>query len=133
VPNAPESQRWPGERLGLPQSGPRSVARLGRRLAAIAVDWGTAVLVSVAFFSYDPLATLAVFAVVQVVFLLTANGSPGHLLLGMRVVPAAGGYLGWWRPIARTALLCLVIPAVIWDRDQRGLHDLLVGTVLVRR
>jgi hypothetical protein len=49
------------------------------------------------------------------------------------VVPLTGGYLGLWRPFARTALLCVVIPAVIWDRDQRGLHDRLIGTVLVRR
>jgi len=26
-----------------------------------------------------------------------------------------------------------VIPALIWDLDQRGMHDRLVGTVLVRR
>jgi hypothetical protein len=100
---------------------------------ALAIDWGTAILVSVAFFSYDPWATLAVFAVAQMVFLLTLNGSVGHLILGMRVVPVAGGYLGWWRPIARTLLLCIVIPAVIWDKDQRGMHDRLIGTVLVRR
>jgi hypothetical protein len=43
------------------------------------------------------------------------------------------GYLGVWRPLARTVLLCLVVPAVIWDRDQRGMHDRLIGTVLVRR
>jgi uncharacterized RDD family membrane protein YckC len=32
----------------------------------------------------------------------------------------------------RTALLIVVIPAVIWDADQRGLHDKVAGTVLVR-
>jgi uncharacterized RDD family membrane protein YckC len=26
----------------------------------------------------------------------------------------------------------LVIPAVIWDRDGRGMHDRLLGTVVVR-
>lgn len=109
------------------------MARFGRRLAAIAIDWGTAIVISVAFFHYDPWATLAVFAVAQVVLLLTANGSIGHLILGMRVVPITGGYLGLWRPFARTALLCLFIPAVIWDRDQRGMHDRISGTVLVRR
>ncbi|CAN5160638.1 RDD family protein [soil metagenome] len=129
---APPSD-WPGKRLGLPEQGARSLARPGRRILALAIDWATAVLISIAFFSYDGWATLAVFAVAQVVFLLTVNGSVGHLLLGMRVVPVAGGYLGWWRPFARTALLCLVIPAVIWDRDQRGMHDRLIGTVLVRR
>ena len=124
---------WPGKRLGLPESGSRSVARPGRRLVALFLDWALAVLISVAFFAYDPFATLAIFAVAQVVFLLTASGSVGHLALGMRVVPVAGGYLGAWRPFVRTLLLCLLIPAVIWDRDQRGMHDRLAGTVLVRR
>lgn len=132
-PAAPATQDWPGKRLGLPASGPRSIARLGRRLAAIAIDWGLAILISVAFFQYDALATLLVFAVEQVVFVLTINASVGHLVLGLRVVPVGGGYLGWWKPIARAILICLVIPAVIWDRDQRGLHDRLIGTVLVRR
>jgi hypothetical protein len=130
-PNSPTD--WPGKRLGLPDSGPRSVARFGRRLGALAIDWGTAVLISVAFFNYDSWATLAVFAVAQILFLLTVNGSVGHLILGMRVVPLTGGYLGVWRPFTRTILLCLVIPAVIWDKDQRGMHDRLSGTVLVRR
>jgi uncharacterized RDD family membrane protein YckC len=129
-PAAPE---WPGQRLGLPESGPRSIARLGRRVAAIAVDWAAAVLISIAFFSYDPIATLVIFAVVQVVFLSLVSGSPGHVLLGMRVVPAKGGRLGLWQPFVRTILLCVVIPALIWDRDQRGLHDRACDTILVRR
>ena len=130
---APTASGWPGKRLGLPESGPRSIGRIGRRLAALAIDWGTAVLLSIAFFRYDAGATLAIFAAAQVVFLLLINASIGHLILGLRLVRLAGGYVGVWRPIARTALLCLVIPAVIWDLDQRGMHDRLVGTMLVRR
>ena len=109
------------------------MARPGRRIIAITIDWAAAVVISIAFFQYDSWATLAVFAVAQIVLIMTAGGSAGHLLLGMRVVPVAGGYLGWWRPVTRTLLLCLVIPAVIWDADQRGMHDRLSGTVLVRR
>ena len=30
---------YPGHRLGLPQSGPKSLARMGRRIAALFVDW----------------------------------------------------------------------------------------------
>ena len=30
------------------------------------------------------------------------------------------------------ALLCLLIPAVIWDADQRGLHDRYAGTLVAR-
>ena len=65
-------------------------------------------------------------------FLPTIQGSPGHRLFGMRLVRLGGGWAGVWRPVVRTILLILVIPAVIWDPDQRGLHDKAAGTVLVR-
>ena len=32
----------------------------------------------------------------------------------------------------RTLLLCLVVPAAIWDGDGRGLHDKAAGTAVVR-
>ncbi|MGV8851839.1 MAG: RDD family protein [Rhodoglobus sp.] len=127
------SDQWPGKRIGLPADGPRSIGRLGRRLVAITIDWALAVVISIAFFNYDAFATMGVFVTAQFVLLLTANGSFGHLVTGLRVVPLAGGYLGVWRPVVRTLLLAIVIPAVIWDADQRGMHDRLAGTLLVRR
>ena len=75
-----------------PETGRRSVARLGRRAAALAIDWALATLLSLAFFSpgdwqTDPFATLGIFAVLQVVFQILFGGGLGHLMLGMRVVP----------------------------------------------
>lgn len=130
-------QRWPGERLGLPQAGPRSIARPARRIAALAIDWAIASAISLAFFSTGPwqtdgFVTLGLFAGIQLVFLLIANGGVGHLLLGMRVVPLDPGRLAPWRALLRTLLVCLFVPAVIWDADQRGLHDRASGTLLVR-
>lgn len=116
----------------MPEKGPGSMGRIGRRIGALAIDWTAAVIVSIAFFDYDPIATMAVFAVVQILFIPTAGGSPGHRLVGMRVVRLDGAWTGIWRPIVRTVLLVLVIPAVIWDADQRGLHDKVAGTVLIR-
>lgn len=129
---------WPGRRLGLPDEGPRSVARPGRRILAIIVDWAIASLIAWAFLPHsnggvDPGWTLGVFAVLQVLFQLVLAGSPWHLALGLRVVPIRPAPLGLWRPVVRTVLLCLVIPALISDQDQRGLHDRVAGTVLVRR
>lgn len=123
---------YPGERLGLPREGPRSIAKLGRRFGAIVIDWGCAVIISIAFFRYDPWATTIVFAIVQILFIPTIGGSPGHRVLGMRLVRLDGAWTGLWRPIVRTALLVLVIPAIIWDADNRGVHDKAAGTVLVR-
>ena len=127
------SSRWPGERLGLPATGPRSVARPGRRIAALAIDFALASLVSAAFFQYSGLASTLIFAVTQVLFITLVAGGIGHLLVGLRVVPISGGWIGWWRPLVRTALICAVIPPLVWDSDQRGLHDKIAGTVLVRR
>lgn len=122
---------FPGERLGYPREGAGSVARLGRRVAALFIDYGAAYLIS-GFFQWDPLAIFAIFVLIQVLFLPTIQASPGHRILGLRLQRLDGGWVGFWRPIVRSLLLILVIPAVIWDPDQRGLHDKAVGTVLVR-
>lgn len=129
-----EPSKWPGERLGLPETGQGSVARVGRRIGAIVIDWAIAMLVSswLVTGSAQALVTLGVFACAQTLFIPTLGGSLGHLVFGMRIVPIAGGWVGIWRPIIRTLLLCLVIPVVVWDSDQRGFHDKIPGTVLVR-
>jgi uncharacterized RDD family membrane protein YckC len=133
MPEAPASDDYPGRRLGLPRDGSGSLATLGRRVQAILIDWACAVIISIAFFDYAPLATTAIFAVVQILFIPTLGGSPGHRILRLRVERATGGWPGPWRPIVRTLLLVLVIPAVIWDADGRGMHDRAAGTILVRR
>lgn len=124
---------WPGRSLGLPSTGSRSIARFGRRLTAFAIDSALGALLSAAFFNYDRYASLAIFVVLQIIFLTLLSGSIGHLLLGMRVVPLKFEWIGWWRPAARTALLALLVPALFVDRNRRGLHDRLAGTVLVMR
>jgi uncharacterized RDD family membrane protein YckC len=125
------TQSYPGERLGRPREGAGSIARLGRRVGALFIDYGAAYLIS-GFFGWDPLAILAIFAAIQIVFIPTLQGSPGHRIFGLRLVRLDGAWAGLWRPVLRTALLVIVIPAVIWDPDQRGLHDKAAGTVLIR-
>jgi len=125
--------QWPGKRLGLPQDGTGSIARFFPRVLAILLDWGLSVLISWAFFQYDPIATLLIFVITQILFVVTTGASIGHRVLRLRVVMLGGGSLGLWRPIVRALLIGVVIPAVIWDRDERGMHDRLIGSVLVRR
>ncbi|MCR2811827.1 RDD family protein [Microbacterium sp. zg.Y1090] len=139
MPETPLDDTYPGERLGLPATGAGSLAPLGRRVGALFIDYTSAYIVAIAItlatvgdYSAPPLLILALFAGLQIVFIPTLGGSPGHRLLGMRVNLATGGWPGLWRPVLRTLLLVLVIPAAIWDADGRGLHDKAAGTVLVR-
>jgi uncharacterized RDD family membrane protein YckC len=132
VAGSPDST-WPGRRLGRPEQGRGSVARFGRRLAAIVVDWLAAALIARAFLPDDPWGTLIVFGVVQAVLVGTLGAGPGHMLLGLRLERLDGGWAGPVRGVVRSALLCLAVPALFWDRDQRGMHDRAAGTVLVRR
>lgn len=129
-----------GQRLGLPENGPGSVAGFGRRIGALFVDWFASELAAVALTrghsaygtSSFGWVVLAVFA--AEVFLLTwlAGASFGQRLLGLRVASLIDRPLGAFRALVRTALLCLVVPAVIWDRDGRGMHDRAVASVVVR-
>ena len=40
---------YPGRRLGMPEAGPGSVGRFGRRLVAILIDWTLCQLIAYAF------------------------------------------------------------------------------------
>ncbi|MEU3277057.1 RDD family protein [Streptomyces antibioticus] len=126
-----------GEQLGLPEHGPGSLARPGRRLGALAVDWGLCLLIAYSLITdgYTPSTsnwTLLVFLVTSLLTVGTVGFTPGKRLFGVRVVSADTGTVSPLRSALRSMLLCLAIPALIWDRDGRGLHDRLARTVEVR-
>jgi uncharacterized RDD family membrane protein YckC len=139
---APE-QEYAGQRLGLPPEGSRAVASWGRRIAALLIDWGASWLVAVAVFGSDltepPTTWIDLFAVPliavgqTVLFLLLLAGSFGQVLLRVAVVRLDGRRLNPWQALVRTVLVYLVIPPVVFNRDNRGLHDLAVGTVAINR
>lgn len=119
-----------GERLGLPTEGRGRIAGAGARVVAFLID---AVLCATLAFvvAHDQVWTTPIFAVEALVLTALAGGSAGQLLYGLRVVRVDGARVGWARATLRTALLLLFIPALIWDRDGRGLHDRLAGSVIV--
>ncbi|MEZ2388701.1 RDD family protein [bacterium RCC_150] len=131
-PDTSGISKYPGERLGLPESGPGSIARAGRRILAICLDWAVALAISNFAFGGNQWATLAVFAVEQTLLIGTLGYSIGHRVAGIHVVRRSGGPAGPLPALVRTLLLCLVIPAVVFDPDQRGLHDKAMDTILVR-
>lgn len=113
------------------ERGPQT-AGLGRRVAALIVDWAIASAISAGFFDFHELATLGVFAVMTWLLVSLTGATIGHALLGL-VVRSADGRAGPGRVAIRTVALCLVIPAVVWGPDGRGLHDVWAGTAITRR
>ncbi|MEU6863663.1 RDD family protein [Streptomyces sp. NPDC046876] len=128
---------YPGQRLGLPQQGPGSAARFGRRLGGVAIDWIACQVIAYGLITGGNAAatgnwTLALFVALSILTLGTVGFTPGKRIVGLRVVSENGGRLGLGRVVLRTLLLALVIPALVWDRDGRGLHDRAARAVQVR-
>jgi uncharacterized RDD family membrane protein YckC len=126
---------WRGQRLGLPADGPGSLAPGGQRLAALAIDLVLSALVA-GLFTAPELPrnwSLLVFAVEYVGFTLAFGQTPGMRLVGLRVIRVdRPGRVDPLRSVLRTILLMLLIPALIWDRDARCLHDRCTQTAVVR-
>jgi uncharacterized RDD family membrane protein YckC len=122
---------YPGQRLGLPESGPGSVASFGRRFLAIFVDWILCLMIAGALIGSTGW-TPVVLGVENVLLVGTLGYGIGGRLLGIRVSRVGGGHPYPLAVLIRTVLLCLAIPALIWDRDGRGLHDKIAGSVVVR-
>jgi uncharacterized RDD family membrane protein YckC len=132
----------PGDRLGLPASGPGSVARFGRRLLGLAIDWVGCQLVVAAFVGTRVwgedgrslvFVVTGVFVVEQMLLVGLVGNSVGHRLAGIRVARLGGGQVGLPRGLARAVLVALALPALVMDKDARGMHDVAAGTVVVRR
>ena len=131
-----------GASLGLPAQGPGSVASFGQRVVAFVLDVLAGALIGglLNVFVADPeplqrsLAANGAFAVEVAVLTGLTGQTIGMRLVGIRVLRlrAPDGIPGFVSAVVRTALLMLVLPAVVFDRDGRGLHDLAAGTVVVR-
>ena len=135
---------WRGRALGLPPDGPGAIAGFGRRLVGVLIDWGIATLIARGIFGVplpfsDPPATgaqsfvvLGIFGLMHLLLVGTLGTTIGHRVMGLQVRSLSGGRVLFMQALARTFLLCLFIPAVVWDRDGRGLHDRVPNTVIVR-
>jgi uncharacterized RDD family membrane protein YckC len=98
---------------------------------AIAVGFfGPAVLTGHGWRSWMILAT---FFVQSALLSGVAGGSFGQLVCRIAVVRLDRLPLGLLRAVTRAALVSLALPPLVVGADRRGLHDLAVGTVVVRR
>jgi uncharacterized RDD family membrane protein YckC len=126
-----DASTFPGERFGLPEEGSGSVASIGRRLLALLLDWLLCTLIALAFF-HSRWWTLPIFAVETYLLTALTGFTVGKRVLGVRVVRLDGEPVGFVWALVRTILLLAVVPALITDRDLRGLHDRAANTIVIR-
>ncbi|PJJ56099.1 RDD family protein [Mumia flava] len=113
------------------------IAGFGRRLLALLIDWIVASL-TVALATGTPLAgpeaasswwVLFAFFVEVAILDATLGYSIGKRIVGIHVIGPHGGPVGVMA-FLRTALLCLVLPAILQNSEGRGFHDIAAGSVI---
>jgi uncharacterized RDD family membrane protein YckC len=112
----------------------------GRRMGALALDWLACYAIVAALSGgvnkMNPNSSLSVLMLFFVeVWMLTAlqGATLGHRLFGMKVIRFEdGGAISLPQALIRTVFLVLVVTAVTFDQNGRGIHERLSGSVLTR-
>jgi len=113
---------------------------LGRRVLAITLDWLACYAIVAALSGgigqMTPdrsLIILALFFVELLILTALTGASLGQKIFGLRVVRFSdGGAISLMQAFIRTIFLVLVVTAVTYDKDGRGIHERLSKTILMR-
>ena len=116
---------------------------LGRRLAAITIDWLASYVIAYSFFAgggnYSQriegtrFTTAMIFIAEYAILIALTGASFGHRLLRLKVVDFNHGGMPRVRQVLiRTGLMALVITAITYDEDGRGIHERFSQTKLER-
>jgi uncharacterized RDD family membrane protein YckC len=116
----------------------------GRRMLGITLDWLAAYAVSLGFFAGGGSflersrgiggTVLLVMAIEYVVLVSLGGASFGHRIVGLKVVRFSdGGSVTPLQALIRTALMVIIITAITFDENGRGINERLSNTVLVKR
>ena len=116
---------------------------LGRRLAAITIDWLASYAIAFAFFagggnfgervSGSRVPTTLILVAEYAILIALTGASFGHRLLRLKVVDFSHGGLPTIRQaLIRTGLMAIVITAITYDEDGRGIHERFSQTKLER-
>jgi uncharacterized RDD family membrane protein YckC len=111
----------------------------GRRMLGLLVDWALCYFITWGFFA-EP-GTAAFTPIVYFLYLgqylfftILGGATPGHRFVGLRIVRFSDGQLPTPKQaIIRTALLAVVVTAITFDQNGRGINERFSGTVLIRK
>lgn len=116
----------------------------GRRLLGIAIDWIASYALALGFFAGSGTFlersrgigfTVTLIMAIEYLVLVTLGGSSfGHRIVGLKVVRFSDGQaVSPLQALIRTLLMIIVITAVTFDENGRGVNERLSNTVLIQR
>jgi uncharacterized RDD family membrane protein YckC len=116
----------------------------GRRALGITIDWLAAYAITLGFFSGGGSllersrgagGTVLIVLALEYLILVSLGGSSfGHRIVGLKVVRFSdGGAVTPLQALIRTALMIIIITAITFDDNGRGINERLSNSVLVRR
>jgi uncharacterized RDD family membrane protein YckC len=116
----------------------------GRRMLGIALDWLAAYATTLGFFagggdflerSRGVGGTVLLVMALEYLILVSFGGSSfGHRLVGLKVVRFSdGGAVSPVQALIRTVLMIIIVTAITFDENGRGVNERLSNTVLVKR
>ena len=116
----------------------------GRRLLGITLDWVAAYALALGFFAGDGSflersrgigGTVLLIMAFEYLILVSLGGSSfGHRIVGLKVVRFSdGGAATPLQAMIRTVLMVIIITAITFDENGRGINERLSNTVLVAR
>jgi uncharacterized RDD family membrane protein YckC len=116
----------------------------GRRLLGITLDWLAAYAITLGFFagggsflerSHNVGGTALLVLAIEYLVLITFGGSSfGHRIMGLKVVRFSdGGAITPLQALIRTLLMILIVTAITYDENGRGINERLSNTVLIKR
>ncbi len=116
----------------------------GRRALGITIDWLAAYAVTLGFFAGSGTflersrgigGTVLLVLTIEYLILVCFGGSSfGHRIVGLKVIRFSdGGAATPLQALIRTLLMVIIITAITFDENGRGVNERLSNTVLVRR
>ena len=107
-------------------------------MLALLIDWTMCYVIAIGFFgevgrlSTGPI-ILMIFFAQYLLFASLGGATPGHRIVGLKIVRFSDGAMPTpVQALVRTALLVIVITAITFDQNGRGINERLSDTVLVR-
>jgi uncharacterized RDD family membrane protein YckC len=114
----------------------------GRRMLGITIDWIAAYAVTLGFFAGSGTflersrgiggTVLLVLALEYLILVSLGGSSFGHRIVGLKVVRFSdGGVATPLQALIRTLLMVIIITAITFDENGRGVNERLSNTVLI--